>query len=88
MEGAKKGEILTDANKAVHVIDKADGMLKNAANVLEADIFYEGNVTLEGATYTVKSSFVLLKESAFEHSLDFYAKESGVDEKNHCRTCT
>lgn len=81
MEGAKKGEILTDTNKVVHVIDKTDGILKNAANVLEADIFYEGNVTLEGATYSVKSSFVLLKESAFEHSLDFYAKESGVDEK-------
>jgi len=81
MDGAKKGEILVDANKAVHVIDKADGLLKNAANVLEADIFYEGEVSLEGVKYTVKSSFVLLKEAAFEHSLDFYAKESGVDEK-------
>lgn len=81
MDGTKKGEILVDAAKAVHVIDKADGVLKNAVNVLEADILYEGAVSLEGVKYTVKSSFVLLKEAAFEHSLDFYAKESGIDEK-------
>jgi tetrathionate reductase subunit A len=80
-EGEKKGLILIDKDKIPHVIDAQSTQLKNANDVTQADILFEGDVTLEGVSYKVKTSFVLLKESAFEHSLDFYAKESGVDAK-------
>jgi len=79
--GDKKGEILLDQSKTPFVIDKTDNVLKNANTVLEADILFEGNVMFEGVEYAVKSSFMLLKEAAFEHSLDFYAQQSGVDAK-------
>lgn len=79
--GEKQGTFLVDAAKMPLVIDKTDATLKSAATVLEADIAFEGDVEFEGQKYSVKTSFTLLKESALEYTLEYYAKESGLDIK-------
>ncbi|MCD8545707.1 MAG: tetrathionate reductase subunit TtrA [Sulfurospirillum cavolei] len=80
-EGENQGKILVDSKGIVHVVDAKDAKLKSAEEVLEADIAFEGDVSLEGKTYRVKSAFLLLKEAALEHPLSFYAQESGIDEQ-------
>lgn len=79
--GEKEGFFLVNDKKEPLVIDKTDGVLKSASEVLEADLFFEGEVNFGGVSYPVKTSFVLLKESAFALSLDEYAKESGISPK-------
>jgi len=80
-QGDKEGFFLVDKDKEALVIDKSDGMLKKASEVLQADIFFDGEVNFENQTYSVKTSFCLLKESANAYSLETYAKESGIDAK-------
>lgn len=79
-EGEHKGKILVDAKNTPLVIDRKDGILKSANEVLEADISYHGSISYNATTYVVTSAFNLLKEAAFEHPLRFYAQESGIDE--------
>lgn len=80
-EGEKKGFFLLNDKKEPMVIDKADGVLKSASDVLDADFAFEGDVMVGEKSLHVKSSFVLLKESAFAMGLDEYARESGIDVK-------
>ena len=60
------------------VIDAADEKLKPATQVRRAKLGVDGTVNFEGKPVAVKSSFVLLKESAMRLSLDEYAGECGV----------
>lgn len=80
-EGEKKGFFLLNDKKEPMVIDKADGTLKSAVDVLEADFAFEGDVMVGEKSLHVKSSFVLLKESALAMSLDEYSRESGISVK-------
>lgn len=80
-EGKLKGKILVDAAKVPLVIDAKEGLLKSANDVLEADISYQGEVSLGSESYMVKSAFTLLKEAVYEHSLSYYSQESGIEAK-------
>ena len=60
------------------VIDSADGSLKPADQVDAARLEVDETLTYGGEELAVKSSFTLLKESAFRFTLDEYARESGI----------
>lgn len=75
--GKKSGYILSDEN-GNYVIDTKDKKLKNAKDVLQADIDFEGQVDFKGKKIYVKTAFNMLKESAFLHSLEEYSQFSGV----------
>lgn len=81
VEGEKEGFFLINDAKEPMVIDAQDGYLKTASEVLHADIFYEGDVTLGNSVYKVKSSFTLLKESAFSQTVDEYSTKSGIEKE-------
>lgn len=84
--GQKEGEILSedmnldDGNKERQflVIDTKDGELKPAKSVLQANIYFEGTVILNGEIFEVITAFNKLKQSAFEYTLEQYSKLSGV----------
>ncbi|WP_048601304.1 molybdopterin-dependent oxidoreductase [Rubeoparvulum massiliense] len=61
------------------VIDKATRQPKLYSETTDADIFYAGALTAaDGTTIHVKSSLLLLKESADSHDMEFYSKECGI----------
>jgi tetrathionate reductase subunit A len=60
------------------VIDSTDGQLKSADQVDAARLEVDEAIDYGGERLAVKSSFTLLKESAFRFTLDEYAQESGI----------
>jgi len=48
-------------------------------------LFVDQQVSLNGKTYHVKSAFQLLKEAAFEYSLDEYSQMCGVPKETIVR---
>ncbi|PAF54387.1 tetrathionate reductase subunit A [Helicobacter sp. 13S00482-2] len=81
VDGKQSGHILSDEN-GNYVIDKKDGKLKNAKNVLEANIDFDGQISFQGKKIRVKTAFKLLKESAFLYSIEEYSNLSGVSVKD------
>ncbi|NCB19622.1 MAG: tetrathionate reductase subunit TtrA [Bacteroidia bacterium] len=81
VEGDKEGFFLVDDAKVPLVIDTSDGILKKATDVLQADLFFEGEVHVGQTLYRVTTSFNLLKESANAYTLEEYAQHSGIDAK-------
>ena len=74
-EGKKKGEFLRIGGKPT-VYDAAKGKVVPYTSAEKGEIEWEGEVN----GIKVKTAFKLMKESVFEHSLSFYAKESGISE--------
>lgn len=77
-EGEHFGKFLQD-NGLPQVMQK--GRLIKADDALEGDIYFSGRVALNGKSFNVKSSFILLKENAFLFSLEEYAKQCDVSSK-------
>lgn len=84
-QGEDYGKILRDSNGDPYVIDAVSNLLQNAKNVNTAVLFVNQQVSLNGKTYNVKSAFELLKEAAFEHSLDEYSRMCGVPKETIIR---
>ncbi|RUM42248.1 MAG: molybdopterin oxidoreductase, partial [Desulfurobacterium sp.] len=59
------------------VVDPDTGKLLPAGRAQKGLLEWEGEV----AGKKVKTAFLLMKESVFEHSLSFYAEESGIPEE-------
>ncbi len=74
-EGA--GHILKD-NKIPVVLDADDNQLKPASLVSQAVLDFQGEVELNGRTYSVQTSFHELKRNVNAYSIKHYAKECGV----------
>ncbi|WP_326911514.1 molybdopterin dinucleotide binding domain-containing protein [Sedimentibacter sp. MB31-C6] len=64
-----------DEKEPFMTIDKATGDAKFIKDVKEADIHFVGAVK----GIKVKTAFVILKETADEHTLDEYAADCGID---------
>ena len=84
-QGEDYGKILRDQNGDPYVIDAATNSLQNAKNVRTGVLFVDQQVSLNGKTYNVKSAFQLLKEAAFEYSLDEYSQMCGLPKETIVR---
>lgn len=78
-EGDDKNKFLRDENGNFLVIDTVDNKVKKADDVLQATLFFEGEIEYLGKKFLVKTSFSQLKRNIFEHSLEDYSKDSGVE---------
>lgn len=82
----KEGKILSEdinldngkKERQFLVIDTKDGKLKPAKSVLQASIYFEGIVNLNGENFEVTTAFNKLKQNAFEYTLEQYSKLSRV----------
>lgn len=64
------------------VIDKRTGKPALHTDVKQADLFYNGPVTTsDGKTIQVRTSFEILKDSAYEYDMETYAKACSVPVK-------
>jgi len=74
-EGRKKGEFLK-INGEPAVYDSTKGAVVPCTHAEKGELEWEGQVN----GVKVKTAFKLMKDSVFEHSLSFYADESGISE--------
>lgn len=79
------GKILRQGKEPL-VFDKADKKLKPCSLVKQATLFVDETIDIEGKTVHVKSAMQLLKDSAFEKTLNEYAKQSGISEEKILQT--
>ena len=76
LRAADVGFVIPEDEKHPYIaIDKSTGDPKFIKDVKEADINFVG--TVEGIK--VKTAFVMLKETAYTHTLDEYAEACGID---------
>lgn len=75
----KKGEFLKQNEENLVI---KDGVLIKASECDNADFNFEGVVELDDEKIEVMTSFVALKNAAFEHSIDFLIEQSGVEKQD------
>ncbi|CZE48296.1 molybdopterin-dependent oxidoreductase [Campylobacter geochelonis] len=72
VKDGKNGEFLRDENGDFMVL--IDGELSSSKDVLQADLEVDKQIIYKGKMLHVKSSFSVLKENAYEFSLEEYSK--------------
>lgn len=73
------GSFLRDENGKILVL--ANNELKDADEILEADLEFNGEIEYKGEKIKLKTSFSILKENVFEFSLEEYAKKCECEAK-------
>lgn len=77
VRGKDIGAPAEDAQKYV-VMDPQTGTMKVADKLDQGTLYYAGDIEIEGRKVPVKSGLSVWRDLVMEHTLDEYAKESGV----------
>lgn len=72
-------DVSEDENHPFISIDKTSGEAKLIKDITDADLYFDGNFEGKEGSIKVKTSFLMLKESADKYTLDEYSKACGVD---------